>query len=257
MPPRIDTTPRFRLTRQYTASKWSTVLDAVWTDALKRGRQVTEDGTISPPLTNQEAVALISGTRALAAMTSDGFPLWAQYAAVAYDWDARRDRFATSVRQMGLMYPADIGVGLWSEVMHVFNQLEAERQDVPARLDINRDTFQTLAFVQDMARDLKQDGARASAKQPFPACRDKKTGKLRFPRPPCAKDGKGPIIGINPRDGSPIRAPCDKPGDCETVTVDPIRDPITAVGKSLLPLVVGGLFVWWLISPNPRRRRRS
>jgi len=247
----VDTSPRYRLDKHYGASRWETVFGALFDDVLRRrGKQLTEDGTISPALTNQEAVALIAAFRALAVMTRDGFPLWAQYAGVAYDFGRGPLRFNTSLKQMGRMYPADIGVGLWSEGLHIFASLEKERPDVPSQFDVDADTFQSLAFVNDVKRDLQADADKitASKKIPFPACRDKKTGKLRFPRPPCDKDGKGPIEPVTGR-----RMPCDKRGDCDPVVVD---DPITAVGKSLVPLVVGGVILWWLLAPNTRRRRR-
>lgn len=244
----VRTTPRFVLGKRFSGSSWSTMFRGIQQDATaKRGRQTAPDGQDSPPLSNREAVALISAFRAIAIMTSVGFPLWSQLAAVAYDWDVRRNRFVTSVAQMNLIYPADIGAELWSNMATVIAALDAERSDVPARLELDDDTFQSVAFLGDVRTDIT--GARASAKFPFPACRDKKTGKLRMPKVPCGKDGKGPIEPVTGR-----RMPCDKRGDCEPAFVD---DPITAVGKSIMPLVVGGIVLWWLISPSPRRRRRS
>jgi len=243
----VRTSPSFLLNDNYRSRvSWLQAFTAISVDSLtRRGKQDAPNGEESPPLTNQEAAALISAVRALAAMTTVGFAMWSQFAAVAYDWDTTRNRFVTSVRQMRLMYPADIGAELWDHMQMVITALDKERRDVPADITLDRDTFQSLVFVNDVKQDLF--GFKATKKTPLPVCRDKKTGKLRLPRVPCNKDGEGPIEPITGR-----RMPCDKPGDCDPQLVD---DPITAVGKSILPLVVGGVILWWLISPSTRRRR--
>ena len=68
---------------------------------------------------------------------------------------------------------------------------------------------------------------------PLPACRDKKTGKLRVPLPPCDKNGRGPYIGIG-RDGKPLFGPCDKPGDCTPAAITtPFASPLVPIGLGL------------------------
>ncbi len=75
----------------------------------------------------------------------------------------------------------------------------------------------------------------ANAKFPTGACRDKKTGKLRYPRVLCPLD---------PRTGRQIDPDCkpDKPGDCEPDMIDPLKGFGSGVVVFLifLALVFGG-----------------
>lgn len=63
---------------------------------------------------------------------------------------------------------------------------------------------------------------------PTGACRDK-TGKTRYPRPPCDKNGNGPLVGYD-RKGKPIYQPCDKKGDCAPVAV---REPVSGLAHTV------------------------
>lgn len=250
----VNRDPRFRLSRLYTSGKWTTLFDSVWKDSLKRGVQLTEDGTISPPLTNREAVAMALAIR------GPEFPLWYQFAAVAYDWDVNRDKLDTNLTQMGKLYPADIGMELWKQFLTFCGGVNGIRDGDP-RVEFDSDAFQSLETIARVRAELRRDGADAQFKiPPGPFCKDKKSGRLRLPRVKCDPDDadgtarrKRKVLEPNTR--RTVEVDCDAPGDCEAVLVD---DPITAIGKSFgvlgqVLLIVGGL---WLIF-KPRRRRRS
>ncbi len=69
---------------------------------------------------------------------------------------------------------------------------------------------------------------------PLGTCRDTKTGKSRVPRPPCDKNGKGPLIGYD-RKGNPIHQPCDRKGECEPEAVsEPVSSLVRTAGLVLL-----------------------
>ena len=246
-----------------TSSTWASLYSGLWERAVKARGQVRSiggwkgkpseappgalvSGTIAPGLTNAEAVSLIRGFR-LAAATR--FALWYAYAAVAYGWDPPdNDALDASVARAGLPYSNDICVALWMELYRVAKVLDHD--GVAARLDLDIADFSEVGWISLVRQQLQAEGADALFKIPTGTCTDKKTKRRRFPRFPCDKDGKllNPITGK--RD-----LPCDSPGDCPPDMVD---DPLTALGKKLLPLAAVLVALWLLTrDTKPRRRRRS
>ncbi len=226
-----------------TASKWISAYQSAWNRAQKaHGMATSSDGTVGPRLTNAEAASLINAWRIAAGV---GFPLWYQFAAVAYGWSPDNDNLDTSAKQAGSSYlPDDLAVALWV----VTQRLALDLDDGPSdpRLEM-ANAFGDPTFAGAVRAALLGDGAEAAFKIPLPVCRDKKTKKTRWPRPSCGKTGefRDPITGA--------KVACDKPGDCEIVAVD---DPITKVVKDV-GLLVAILAAVWLLANKPRRRRRK
>jgi hypothetical protein len=211
-----------------TASQWISVFESTWNRAQRaRGLDTNDEGTIAPRLTNAEAVALVRAWKSAA--TAARFPLWYQFAAAAYGWDPPdNDTFNTSAKQAARLYETEINVQLWLALHRLALDLDDTAE--PPRLDFDGALFDDVMVVASVRARLQEDGAEAAFKIPIPACRDKKTGRMRFPR-------RG-----------------DKPGDCDVVLID---DPITYIGKNLgaAALILG--LVWLLAQDNkPRRQRR-
>jgi hypothetical protein len=242
------------------APTWAALYDALWSRAVNAHGTVQArngwsgkpsdappgfviSGTAAPRVTNAEAVQLV---RAFNGIAKDArlFPLWDQYAALAYGWDPpARDTLDNSAPRGARSYNGDVGVALWLELHAVCKQLDSAQ--VPADLPMP-DDFADPAFMGAVQASLQRDGASATFKIPTGRCIDSKTGKGRLPRIPCDKDGKrrDPITGVE--------VECDTPATCKPELVD---DPLTALVKSLWPLalVVGAV---WLLTRQPRRARR-
>lgn len=241
------------------APSWPSVVEALFTGAQdRRGRVRASDGTLSPPLSNQEAVAIIDEFRDVADKTSEGWPLWYQFAAVAYDWDTARDRLDSGPTRGNKLYPVDVRRDLWVALMRVAGNMQAEHPG-PGVIHPRASTFGSLSTVAAIRRALNEDGAEAAFKIPTPACKERDSGKKRLHRVPCdPKDADGWkrrkrktfYDAVHRRW---VEVDCDRPGDCENIAID---DPITAIGKSLLVpiLVVGGL-LWLITARTPRSRR--
>jgi hypothetical protein len=188
------------------------------------------------------------------------FPLWYQYAAVAFGWDPEGRAFEQSKEQGASAYPDDVDASLWSELHRIAADLDAEhdageREDAP-RLDLAT-SFQDPVFAGKVAAQLKEDngGITPTFKIPTGFCKDKRTGKRRLMRP-CGpgkrQEADGTWTYLDPLTG--VRRPCDGAGDCPPELVD---DPVTHAGKQLLPLVLILGAVWWFARKHPRRRRRN
>lgn len=226
-----------------TASAWRTAYSATWDAARKaRGVEYADDGTIVPALTNGDAIALIRAWSDAA--TPQRFPLWYQFAAVAYGWSPDRDRLLTSNKQRDELYPTEIGKELWLAMFRLSGDLDDELAASPKL--ITDWAFDDAVYVAGLAGELKRDGAQASISWKIPTgfCVDKKTRRRRVVRYPCDANGQGPR---NPIDPTGPRLPCDKPGDCEPETMD---DPITVVkrrAKKELAAVAMLAFVAWML----------
>lgn len=231
-----------------TASKWSTVFDATWNAVRKaRGFENADDGTIVPILSNGEAVALVSAWEQAA--TRARFPLGYQFRAVAYGWDgAKRDTLTISAKQRDALFPSEIGKELWIQLMRLSGDLDDEAVTDP-KLTIDPTTWDNPISLAGLRSELQQDGAQAAFKIPTGMCRDRVTGRSRVPRPKCDANGRGPI---NPIDPTGPRLPCDKPGDCEPITID---DPITVVKKDFAKLAILAVVAWIVWKETTRQRR--
>lgn len=207
-----------------TASSWATAYDAAW-NAVKnaRGFEYADDGTIVPMITNGDAVTLVRAWSDAA--TRSRFPLWYQFAAVAYGWSPQRDQLDATNKQRDRLFPVELSKELWIAMMRLAGDLDDEAAASPKL--ITDWQWSDPVWLASLRTELQQDGARATFKIPTGLCTDAKTGRKRVPRPPCDKNGQGPI---NPLDPTGPRLPCDKPGDCPPDLMD---DPITGIRKSL------------------------
>lgn len=221
---------RFTLPPVITGSSWSTVLESLWSQSRR-----DDDAASSPTWTNREAVAVVAGLRELGRGAAGGFPLWYQFAAVAYAWEPGRASLDATERQADELYPAEQAAQLAGELKRVVGDLESKRHPEP-RFAI-ADVFDRAAFQAEVAGALAQDGADAQFKIPLPACKDPRTGRPTRP----VKD--------------PQTGKWSCPGG--VVTVD---DPITAIVKSLSKLAVPiaiALVAYGALYERTRRGRRK
>lgn len=226
---------RFTLPPMITASSWGSVMDALWSKS-SRGMTTDDDGTIAPKWTNREAVAVISALRGMAALAEDGFPLWYQFAASAYDWEPGRNRLDRSEVQADRYYDAGAAVQLNLVMMRLVGELDARKRSSP-RLDLDSHSWTDAALQGELAKALREDGEAGIAfKIPLPACKDPVTGKP-------ARPVKDPKTGKWTCPGGPLL----------------IDDPITAILKALAPIAVPLALILgaaWLAGNKRHRRQR-
>lgn len=222
---------RFTLPRTITGSTWPTVMASLW-ERSSRGIVTDESGASAPRWTNREALAVVMALRSHA---GKAFPLWYQFAAVAYGWSPDNDQLTARGGQADLEYPTEIAVMLLGEIERITAELEGAQPRSEPRLDLE-DLFDDRLVVAQVAAALKQDGADAAFKIPLPVCKDPVTG-----RP--AKPVKDPRTG---------KWTCPGGG----LTID---DPITAIIKSLSKVAIPVALIYgviWVLSHKPRRSRR-
>lgn len=222
---------RFTLPRVITGSTWPNVMAALW-ERASRGMVTDDEGGQAPRWTNREALAVVMALRKLAGA---GFPLWYQFAAVAYGWSPDNDQLTARGGQADQWYPPEIAVLLNGEIERITGELEAAPVRREPQLDLE-DLFDDKTVIAAITGALKQDGADAAFKIPLPACKDPVTG-----RP--AKPVKDPRTG---------KWTCPGGG----YTVD---DPITAIIKSLSKVAIPVALIYgvaWVLSHKPRRSRR-
>lgn len=209
------------------ASTWGAVLDA----ARKRASDAHGVGDDDEPqLTNAEALQLVRAWTL--AHTRAAFPLWYQFAAVAYGWDPESDALDTSTKQAAAMY-ADPGE-LWAQLAQLATDGDNTEVDQTYPSLYFDDVWTDPTFAGDVRKALRDDGADAQFKIPLPACKDPKTGK------PVGKPRKDPKTGK---------------WRCDPVVVD---DPITHAGKHVLAIAAAIGLLWLVMSDDkPRRRRRT
>lgn len=201
---------RFTLPPVVTASTWGSLMDAVW-QRSPRGMTADDDGTIAPKWTNREAIAVIDGLRGIA---SDDFPLWYQFAAIAYGWEPGTNRLDRSDAQADRFYDPATAVLLNLEMMRLVHDLDARQRSDP-RIDLDGNAWTDVTLQSEIAKALREDGAGVQFKVPLPACKDPQTGKP-------AKPVKDPKTGKWTCPGGPLV----------------IDDPITAIIKALAPIAV-------------------
>lgn len=243
-----------------TASKWSTVWDALWSSARKRnGGSHASDGQLVPRIRNGDAVTLSIAW--LDAAGARAFPLWYQFAAIGYGWNPpRRDSLDTSKRRRSAWYPTDAASELWLVTSALAADMDSSLKLNP-RLDM-ADRFTDAVSVSQVRSALQGDGAQASVKLPTGVCRDDATGKTRAPELECVsptgRRSKPRYVNGLPYcpTGYTLEAKCP-PG---TTPVE-IDDPLTGLGKILggylIPIVLILAAVGLLgDGNNPRRSRR-
>lgn len=161
-------------------------------------------------------------------------PLWYQFAATAYGWDpVKSDRLNTTVKQREATFDPAITADLWSVTRQTARGLDEGGE--PARLEIERDTFDDPVFQAGVRAAIKADGGmRAAGKIPV-GCKDPKTGKLVGPKMKCRPGfelelvtGTPFYVCRNKQTGETEQPTYECEGD--TVYID---DPITAIGKAL------------------------
>lgn len=221
---------RFSLPPVITASKWATVKESLW---LKAPRGLASDGAggFAPSWTNREAMSVIAGMRELAKGSAAGFPLWYQFAAIAYGWSPESDTLTATSVQADEDYPIDAAVSLGDELRRITSDLDRSSHPDP-RISLD-DVFDRKGAVQEVSTALRQDGAEASFKIPLPACKDPITGKPA--RPVRGEDGKWTCPG-------------------GAITID---DPITAILKALQPLIMPAVIILIAAAAVTKKTRRG
>lgn len=225
---------RFQLPPVITSSSWITLMQSLWSQS-RRGTVKDDAGIEVPAWTNREAIAIISGMRELAQgmPTGQGFPLWYQFAAVAYGWQPQADTLDNSTAQADRIFPPDDAVELNAELERMVTHLDLRSHPAPRMALVDR--FGSDTFLSELRTALRQDGAEPQFKIPLPACKDPATGRPARP----VKD---------PRTG---KWAC--PGGA--ITID---DPVTALLKALATVAVPAALVLLAIGAlEPRRRRRK
>lgn len=222
---------RFVLPPLITGTTWQNVVSSlIRQQGDSRGLEV-DGGETAPAMTNREALAIVSAMRA-AAQRVVGFPLWYQFAAIAYGWNPQGGDLDGRDAQGDADYPPYAGVMLVQELTRLAAALDAVHYP-DARIDIP-DVWAQPPLMAEIGAALQDDGAQVAFKIPLPACKDPKTGAP-------AKPVRNPKTG---------RWEC--PGG--VIVID---DPITAVGKSLIKVAIPVVGLWLLyeVFLKPRRRR--
>ncbi len=209
---------------------------ALW-EKPPRGVVTDSEGTIAPKWTNREAMAIIYAMRR-AVVLQRLFPLWYQFAAVAYGWDptdASKMALDASAKRADQIYDADAAVQLQLELQRITGELDDRKSTMSPDLRLDAGAFVDPLVVSDVMAALAADGADVQFKVPLPACKDPKTGK--------------PV-------GRPTRNKQTGKWECAPVLVD---DPATAISKSLTKVVIplGLLWLAWkALNKETRRDRR-
>lgn len=159
-----------------TASQWSTAWQTLFTRAKDvNGSTHAADGTLVPKLTNADAVSLSMAW--LAAADKQRWPLWYQYAALAYGWSPDRDRLLTSDKQAARPYPVEFANDLWLSTFKLALDLDGDKVPGP-RLDMDG-RFDDPVFQGEVRAALTEDGAKAPLlrREPMPTITKKKKPK--------------------------------------------------------------------------------
>lgn len=213
--------PRYKLPPVATGTTWSNVVQSLWT-----GRATADES--EPELSNREALSIVMALR------DDGrgalWPLWYQYAALAYGWSHDSDALNTTQLQANDQY--EHANDLMAATTEVAAQLDAQHASSP-RLEL-RDQWTDKVTQQLVSAALRQDGAEPEFKVPIPACKDPVTGKPA--RPVYDRINKKWVC----------------PGGM--VTID---DPITAILKSLAPVAVPLAIILIAAAAYKQTRRRK
>lgn len=142
-----------------TASTWLTVFNSIYGSASLLGQREADGLNKVPRLTNREAIALIQGWREVAPLAKDGWPLWAQFAAIAYGVSPDNDAPITTSEQGDKIYDVDMGLELWTQLKDLAQRIDQERPGAPPpRIDLTGETFDDVTFQGDLKRSMEEDG---------------------------------------------------------------------------------------------------
>lgn len=228
---------RFALPPVITASSWANAVSSLLSQQRSsRGTEVDDEGKAAPVMTNREALAIVEAMRRPAQRVLTGWPMWYQFAAIAYNWEANpgAPMLDASDERADADFPAYAAVMLGEELVRLAQGLDAVRYP-DVRLDLT-DVWAQPAVMAEIGAALQDDGAQVSFKIPIPACKDPVTGKP----------------------ARPVRDPSTGRWTCPGGVVQ-IDDPITAILKSLskVAVPVGVILIAYYAFENKRARRRK
>jgi len=240
-----------------TGSAWRTVWLSTQAAARKKHGN---DSTGQPKLSNGDAVSLVDAWVAQTGV--GGFPLWYQFAAAAYGWNAREvDILDASAKRRDATFSEQLARELWATTETIVAQLD-DLPPIPPRIEVKATVFGDPAFLGSVRAALRQDGAqprlRVKGKIPV-ACRDD-DGNVIPPRLTCRE---GFELERVPGTLIPVFVCRNKQtGEAETPRLEctnPILldDPITAVAKSLLRLAMVVGFIWLVVTETGTSRHRA
>lgn len=140
-----------------TASRWGTAWQAAFSAALKkRGRTTNADGTLTPRVTNGEALDLIWAFHQAGIAA---FPLYAQYAAVCYGWSADSDIMDVRPEQRDALMSIEDTAAMWLALFDAAGNLDNEQPPQQPRLRLDQDSFDNSIVQGAIASQLQNDGA--------------------------------------------------------------------------------------------------
>lgn len=233
--------PRPTFPRVVTGGTWSSVWQSLSLTAQKRrGQAFAADGTLAPPLTNGDLAALVQEWRLAAG--SAAFPLWSQWAAVAYGWDpAAPGVFITTSKQRDALLDVEAANDFWLATYRLALDLDDGKS--PPRFDIDSTAFDDRTWQDQVKADLLSDGASVKWELPV-GCRGK-DGKVRPGRLGCKQGWTLITVKGRPMCRNDATGETEKPAYvCEGDPVT-VKDPVTVVAnKFLTGLLILGALVW-------------
>ncbi len=229
-----------------TASRWSLLVDNLMLRVMaKRGPNIAPGASEAkgdPPLTNGDVIKLTMAWLAAIprARVRQAFPLWHQFAAVAYGWDPKSNRFTTTATQRAARYPDVLTSELWGAMFRAAGDLD-DNGVANARIDLDGD-FADPVFQGEVKSALRDDGVvDVQFGIPLPVCRGK-DGKPEAPK--CKRRmQRWPFL-------------CEEWEKCAPVIItDPITDIKKKSDKALL--LVALIVAAWAMFDNRRGSRRK
>lgn len=140
------------------ASRWGTAWQSAFSSALsKRGRATNADGTLTPRLTNGEALELLWSWHLTGGR--DAFPLYGQYAAVCYGWTPDNGVMDIRPAQRDALMGIEDTAALWLALFDSAGELDAKRPVVRPVLRLDHGFFDDAIVQGAVAEELKNDGA--------------------------------------------------------------------------------------------------
>lgn len=152
----------------YSASSWSTVVDAMRTDALARNG-AADDGAAR--LSNHEAVALVEEMRHAARDTGVALPGWEGMEAIAYAMEPSGAVFADDI-QRDMRYPDEWAAALWEYLGAVAGEMDrADKRNGARALRPDEDVWPSAYRAVQKEKDCRVPLPGIPAKD-WPTCDD-------------------------------------------------------------------------------------